>query len=569
MEQEAKRDLPHVLKAINWALKHLAPQIFPIVEPYVEALFFAEENGHTYIELTNEDVIKLKKAYPIVAEGQESTPLVLWQNKLFFARLYLFEKQLAGYVSDCLKTQNTLFLPDQNACKQAQHILTKLFQNDFNEQQQQAVALALFKKLLLINGGPGTGKTTTVAKLLTALILLQSSNDLSIALAAPTGKAAARMTQALHQALIRLDHSIVQEKLGQLTAQTVHRLLGIHPITAQPTYHHKQSMPFDVIVIDEASMLDLPMLSKLFCAVKPEATLILLGDKNQLPSIGAGAFIKQLSTLSQADHKTNNLLVQLLPNYTVSDAQHSVGMAAITLKQSHRFDHNSAIGQLAQAINQQNNQLVQKLFIEEEKLALIEQSTSKYTKFYQNTSAYWQAVTKEDIPQVFNQYSKLMVLTVLKHQAEEFNQQYVHFLRTKKHHKGEPFFAGLPIMVTQNDYQLGLFNGDVGIILPDYTNKLVAYFEEANGFRKIPLSQLPLFDPAFAITVHKSQGSEYENVWLIGTPEPHLLFSNALLYTALTRAKASFILWAKAKVLNSAVSHVQDRRSALSFFWNQ
>ena len=158
-----------------------------------------------------------------------------------------------------------------------------------------------------------------------------------------------------------------------------------------------------------------------------------------------------------------------------------------------------------------------------------------------------------------------MILAPLRYQCTQFNEQYIPFLRRKRHQK-EQWFAGLPIMVVENDYQLNLFNGDIGVVLFNQHQKLAAFFESADGFREIPLSRLPHHEPAFAITVHKSQGSEYESVWLLMPKEEHPLFSRSLFYTAITRAKTAFTLWGDKQQIDFVLQNTQHRQSALKYF---
>ena len=557
---------PPILAAMQQVLQDTCPEQYPLVEPFLTELYYAEEAGHTCITLTPQEQARAVQANPIVGSKKyPDTPLVLWHNKLFFARLFKQEQFLAQWLQ---QHQDNLSLPDQQTLSNIQNILNKLACQGLHEAQLQAVALSLIRPFLLICGGPGTGKTTTVASILLLLSSVLNSKPLRIALAAPTGKAAARMTQALHYALTQTTLPIPKQ-LEELSAQTLHRLLGIHPITAQARFHPQSPLPFDVIVVDEASMLDLPLLVQLFQAIKSGARLIFLGDPDQLPAIGAGAFVHELSSFDQIPDETSNFLAQLLPEnrpiLQLGDTE-SNGWAT-HLTTSHRFKSDSAIGQLAKAVKEQQTEAVKQLLTQHPALHIESDNNQLFEQLYQATHNYWHAVEQNNPADVFQTITQLMVLAPLRFQCEQFNSQYILFLQRKRRQKGQ-WFAGLPVMVMENDYQLSLFNGDIGVILLNQHQKLAAFFESTDGFREIPLSRLPHHEPAFAITVHKSQGSEYEHVWLMMPKEEHPLFSRALFYTAVTRAKTAFMLWGDKEQVDYVMQNTMYRQSALKLFLN-
>ncbi len=555
---------PPILTAMQQVLQDTCPEQYPMVESLLSALYYAEEAGHTCVTLTPQEQARAIQAKPIVgSQNHPDAPLILWQNKLFFARLFRQEQFLAQWLQ---QHQDNLPFPDEQLLPSIQATVTKLAKQGLHEAQLQAVILSLIRPFLLICGGPGTGKTTTVASILLLLCSVYTSKPLRIALAAPTGKAAARMTQALHHALSHTTLA-VPDRLSNLSAQTLHRLLGIHPITAKARFHPQSPLPFDIIVVDEASMLDLPMLVQLFQAIKSSARLIFLGDPDQLPAIGAGAFVHELSAFDQLSNQTSDFLSQLLPDSRpiLQLGQTNTDGWVTHLTASHRFKSDSAIGQLALAVKAQQTERVKTLLAQNPTLRIESDYSQLFEQLYQATQPYWQAVEQNDISAAFRAMSQLMILAPLRYQCTQFNEQYIPFLRRKRHQK-EQWFAGLPIMVVENDYQLNLFNGDIGVVLFNQHQKLAAFFESADGFREIPLSRLPHHEPAFAITVHKSQGSEYESVWLLMPKEEHPLFSRSLFYTAITRAKTAFTLWGDKQQIDFVLQNTQHRQSALKYF---
>lgn len=560
-------DSPNPLtQAIRHTLKQYAPDAFLLVAPLIEALFASEEAGDTFIKLAATEIKQLKKAWPIVGEGTSNTPMILWQDKLFWARLFIFEKSIANRLS--LLAQYPAELINFQA---ATDKLNHLFGNNNQNQQKQAAALSLLKHFMLISGGPGTGKTTTIAKLIILFYTLLPQTP-QIALAAPTGKAAARLTQSLHQSIAHLHlNQQEQDYLNLLQGQTLHRLLGLNPITQQTSFSPQNPLPIDILILDEASMLDLPLMQQTLFALKSGARLILLGDKDQLPSIGAGALLQELFTSSALGQHTFEQLDRLLPahNLPLVLAPEPLNECVIELTKSHRFEQHSGIGNLAKAVNTQQQNLTQIFKNHPQELQHTENLNTLSHDYFKAQEPYWQAVFHHQREHIFATYNHLIMLTVLKEDAQKFNQTYLKYLEQKNiKSKNQHYFAGQSLMITQNDYLQGLFNGDIGIVLPNLANKLTVFFENSTGLKKIALSRLPPHEVAFAYTVHKSQGSEFNQVWLLPPSLPTHLFNQALLYTAITRAREKFKFWGNIERLQYATNKKATRKSALRSMLN-
>ena len=424
--------------------------------------------------------------------------------------------------------------------------------------QRIACEVAAKNHITLITGGPGTGKTTTVVKLL-ALLIATSINDLKIHLAAPTGKAAARLTESITNALAQMPAD-VQSRIPTQT-QTLHRLLRsnsrdtrVHPLAT------------DVVVVDEASMVDLEMMARLLASVPPTARLILLGDKDQLASVEAGAVMSQLCT------------GELLRAQTV------------TLTHSHRFDAASGIGKWAQAVNadnQKNATSIQALWnAAPDWLSTLPNNTSEGSKQDSGLTGPLHQVTKLqlqnahdaklaqalafgwrhwlslldshrtntfekiaactdsqaiDLLKSFNEFS---VLCAVREGPFGVTQLNAHIEKALGF-TASAWYVGRPVMVTRNDYALELMNGDVGICLPGADGVLRVAFPSLGGnVRWIVPARLDSVETVFAMTVHKSQGSEFHHVLLVVPAHDSPVLTRELVYTGLTRAKENLTLWA-------------------------
>ena len=553
-------------------LQRFAPAEAGIAEPYVLRLFAALQDGHSYIRLTDDEAEQLALAENVVGR-QGGMPLVMQSRRLFLGRMWQLERDLAAEI--CRLAHPSAEKVDW---MQAAQNLHSWFADKGSEGQRDAAALALLQSFMLITGGPGTGKTTTVAKLL-GLICSNSRQLPRIALAAPTGKAAVHMARALHRAL---DGFCLPEKiyshLVQLEGQTVHRLLELRPPQMQSAYNRWRSLPYDVLVVDEASMLDTSLLLQLLRAVPDGCRVIFLGDEHQLPSVGAGAVLAALSQDTVLSSATAGKLAEYLPEHGfLVDDEKAVPLSqnSARLTVSHRFGADSGIGCLARAVIAKDAESAWTQFGRfPQELEVMQADVKKQAELlYQRHEKYWQAVDSGNVALAYGHAADVAVLAAWRKDAEIFNKTYCrHLQRFGRATEETSWFAGQIIMVTRNDYIQDLFNGDIGLIMPDTAsaNGLAAYFPDMEGFRKTAVSRLPAHETAFAMTVHKSQGSEYREVWLVPPSvasvhdEDSLSgLNNALLYTGITRARKRFVFFGSKQEMTAAVETVRIRRTAL------
>lgn len=536
-----------------------------------ECLFQALQNGHSFIRLSGGEADALSALAPVV--GTSAAPLILEGRRLFLGRMWQLEYDLAAEIKRLAAAGTSA--PDAAGARQN---LAKWFQGTGSEGQRDAAALALLQSFMVITGGPGTGKTTTVAKLL-ALICGEDENLPHIALAAPTGKAAAHMARALHRAINGFDApEAVRRHLLKLEGQTVHRLLKLRPPKMQAAFNPVYPLPFDVLIIDEASMLDTALMLQLLKAVKTGARVILLGDENQLPSVGIGAVLSVLSQKTVLDGETHQRLAGFLPEHGFSVSANPPVLAHNTahLSFSHRFGDNSGIGCLSRSVVSGDEAQAWALFSQFDKE--LEHSecrlNAQLERLYRTHKGYWQAVDEGNIESAYAGISDAVVLAAWRQDADNFNEAYCNYVRRKRNiPEHQAYFAGEPIMIRQNDYALELFNGDIGLIMEDVGRQgsLAAYFADADGFKKVAVSCLPEFEPAFAMTVHKSQGSEYREVWLLppsAAPSDEgddalSGLSKELLYTAITRAREKFVFFGGEEAFRQAAATVKTRQTAL------
>ncbi|MFC3034628.1 exodeoxyribonuclease V subunit alpha [Pseudoalteromonas fenneropenaei] len=517
--------------------------------------------------------------HPAVGEGK---PLQCFAHYLYLARLAAYEALLAQRFSALARQPMLLDEVRLSA------LLDSYFPATNNEidWQKIACAIAASRRLSVITGGPGTGKTTTVTKLLAILQSLYLAAPLAIKLVAPTGKAAARLTESIKGAKVKLGLAPELAALIPEQAQTLHRLLGVIPHSNK--FRHDQGNPLhlDVLIVDEASMVDLALMAKLVNALPENARLILLGDKDQLASVDTGNVLSDLCEtlrLGEVPSYSEALREQLkrwcdvnLPA-AKTPSPLVIGDCLAFLQKSHRFASNSGIGQLALAVNrndlnhfdwvwQQNFADLNWYGLDQTQYqALIERAVDAYSHYL---LAIQQGASAAQVHALFAHFRLLVAVREGPYGLEELNRKIElalmqrGLIRLTSH-----IYAGMPVMISQNDYQLKLFNGDIGILLPDEQGQLKAVFmDEGETPRSIYPARLPKYDVAYVMTIHKSQGSEFAHTAILLPPlqRAQIGINRQLLYTGITRAKQRLELVAQPEVLKLAMRKSVARSSGLA-----
>ncbi len=516
------------------------------------------------------------KKLPIAADDNQ--PLVYEQQRLYLRRYWQFEQELSNAIRSLITKTS---MPDMS---QAKGIIAQLFpqstKSELPDWQKIAVANALIHPFSIIAGGPGTGKTFTVTKILAALQSL-SDNSLKIAMIAPTGKAAQRLNESIQKAKSVLHSSqLCSEATLQSipdSASTLHRLLGVIP--GSHDFRHNQSRPlvYDVVLVDEISMIDLPLMTRLLRAVKEGCRIIMLGDADQLPSVAAGSVLADLAprqppgyspVVSQQLSKLTGFSIPL-----IEDDMLALDHLCV-LQKSHRFDGKGEIGRLAGKViagkTQQSWDLLQQ---GTEQIELVKDTAFKLwlehmvQQYYVPLFANSMEQSPLSISQAFKQLSlfRFLLATRLGEQGvSAVNELIEQYLRSNGCiNTASDFYPGRPIMVTENHYTIGLYNGDTGLLWPNEQGKLQAAFPDNDTVRWLSLGRLPKVETVYAMTIHKTQGSEFSHVGLIMPEQDCQILSRELLYTGITRASNKLSVWAGEAVWKTAVRRKVQRYSGL------
>ncbi len=504
----------------------------------------------------------------IISNSVGNSPLV-WDkenNRLYLRRYWENQKTIDELIESRVKSIRKE-LPIEITTQ-----LNVLFEhsNQKPDWQKIACAVALRSRFAIITGGPGTGKTTTLTKLLALAILLftheNNGNYPVILLAAPTGKAANRVSESINKALKELENKIAEAIKNRIPtkARTIHRLLGSRPNTRFYQHHQKNQLVADIVIIDEASMIDLEMMAALLNALSDSTQLILLGDKDQLSSVEPGYVFGNLCKNADKNYYNTDTIRWINTysgnNLTQKNAGSAINQQTVMLQHSYRFGEKSGIGQLAKKINASCKiDECTSLFsdfadldnIETEfdlKKAICTKNASKinYAHYLAEIAKRPENIYEYDAwaLKVLNAFDCFRVLSPIKQGnlgVESLNQ----LIQMWLFQSNLPiWYEGRPVMITSNDYNLNLMNGDIGITLKNQYGKLqVVFFNSENGVKWISPLRLSEVDTAFAMTVHKSQGSEFNHTLLVLPATENVFLSKELVYTAITRAKTHFTLF--------------------------
>lgn len=505
----------------------------------------------------------------VVGREETTAPLILdGKNRLYLYRFYQCEKRVA----DGLK-ERAGAVSEVNTEAAAQ-LFGRLFpERKEVDDQLTATALALLKPLLIITGGPGTGKTWTVARILWLLQTL-AETPLRIGLAAPTGKAAARLQQSIRQAGDTMGTDGI--RLSTLTTRTLHRLLGFRPDADEFRFNAVSPLPLDLLVIDEASMIDLALMDALLKALPPACRLILLGDRYQLASVEAGSLFADLCAESEnrwpapiCDRLTR-LTGQLIPSCASSGP--AITEAVVTLRTGFRFHEKSGIGMLATAVNSgetaQVEQCLQMNFPDLQTPFPAPGNREQWLR-QQIQDGYRAMIQAHTVEEAFAAMERFRILCAVRRGpagVEGINLLAERTLMDAGLISGETDrYPGKPIIIRRNHYQMQLYNGDTGILRHDDQGRLKAWFMQAdNTLHAITPARLPEHEAAWAITIHKAQGSEFDHALLVLPEEDSRVLSRELLYTGITRARKHLVLCADPEILATAVRRKTKRFSGLA-----
>ena len=541
---------------------------------------FLNELNFSYEDFENE-ISGLKAS----GSPNDNTPIIIEEKRAYLNKYYNYEKFLYFWI------KNRSAIKDYDPVKMHKlnnEILPKYFKKNEADEidwQKFAVIISCISSFCAVSGGPGTGKTTAIAKIIACLQETSAPDFLKIKLCAPTGKAASRLIEALNSVSEKLN--LKQEIKASIpeTAYTIHRLLEYSPSIGKFKYNFENKLDADLVVVDEASMVDIRLMFCLCSALKSSCRLILLGDRFQLASVSPGSVFGDICRRGESFSYSKELIQNLEEFFHIKRLDYTEESffldSVAELKKSYRFDDKSGIGKLANAIKSGdpekgysllNSGLKDLLFINTSEVRDFEKIIIEYADHY-----FSKILNSSDPEQAFQNFLNFIILSPVKkgHFGVEKINEIVEkrLLKYSGLNEDSFWYHGKPVMIIENDYKNGLFNGDIGICLNDTenNNRLRVFFQSDNGgFKKIHPVRLQNPEPVFSMTVHKSQGSEFENVFVVFPENYFDLLTAELMYTAITRAKKKVILSCSKEIFFSCVKKRVERSSGLfEKLWNK
>jgi exodeoxyribonuclease V alpha subunit len=570
----------------------------PLVQPHAWLLAKRLQEGHICISLDSDPQLTLGSpagAYPTIQQltnrpqwigsAGDIAPFILHRNRLYLHRYFQYESAILGHIHRLLNAEAATRSACKNALLQQVNLIAAL-EAEYSIQNLPpelcadwslaAVIMACLQHFTILTGGPGTGKTTTVAKILWVQYTLQP--NCRIALAAPTGKAATRMADSLQSTTLPLPDAI-RNKLQQLQPITLHRLLGSKNEDIYFRHNESNPLPFDLVIVDECSMIDVAMFAKLLSAISSSTRILLLGDKNQLASVEAGSLFgdlcSQTAAINTFSSETQNFINQFIatPGRSIPKAPaasaHPFAEHIIELQYSHRFSSQSGIGRLSDAILHNRTTVLDEFLLNNQggEVSIMSQdSDTALNTFIDSYEAYIREPDIYQALQLFQQQRILCAVREGKGGLAECNQ--LAESRLKKNNclqPDTPFYENRPIIITRNNKELGLVNGDVGIVRTIQGSKKL-WLDAGNGeVRGISVQYIQHAETVFAMTIHKSQGSEYNRVLIRMPNHPDIpILTRELLYTAVTRAKQQAIILSSEVVLKATAAGSVQRASGIT-----
>jgi len=562
-----------------------------LLRTLVTALGSARELGHVCIDLlawTEEPLEPNEEARPTVQDAREQLlatgvvgdgtpdsaplPLVLTNDNLLYTlRHFRAEQTIAAFVTERLQREPSTTASDLNKTLQALDLLPDNEAADAEPDWQLAAVVAgASRALTVLCGGPGTGKTTTVAKLLS--VLLHDDPTLRIAIAAPTGKAAARLGEALVERAA--ERPELAEPLANLEPSTLHRLLGYLPLDDAFRFGHGKLLPFDLVVIDEVSMVD-PAIFAVLCTALPEsARLVLVGDKDQLAAVAAGQVLGDLCRAASPELGLGPELATFVAEATGMHAKAQqdaapIANATVALWKNHRFGKQPGIGAFAQALMQRRPADALQTFDEgHQDLALTDSHDAALQAIEPQLLHLLKAAESNDADRALAAIPHARVLTAQRlgpTGAVSWNERIEARLFELGYRTDEPYYPGRPILITANDQNSRIWNGDLGVCGRNAKGAPIVWIRDQHGkARAINPRRLPAHETAWAMTVHKAQGSEFDHVLLVLPDREGPLNQASLIYTGVTRARRKATVCADRDLLAAGLGNWPMRRSGLA-----
>jgi exodeoxyribonuclease V alpha subunit len=510
---------------------------------------------------------------PVVGRSSDpgSAPLVFdGDGRLWLRRYFEYERRVAAG----LLARARSLRPIEDVTALRVRLMQRFAPAGGGDWQAIAVALGLRARLAIISGGPGTGKTTSVLWLLVALLETAEAQGTAlprIRLAAPTGKAAARLGESIRERKAGIACSdAVRAAIREDDSSTIHRLLGYRPHAG---FRHDRSNPVaaDVVVVDEASMVDLPLMAHLLDGLADDTALIMLGDVGQLASVEAGHVLASIGAIgNEVNHYSAPVAADLaaMTGFEVPrshEAQVPLADVFVELQHSHRFGSDSGIGQLARAIRRGDAERA--LAVLRADAVDVEWRQGDRGELARSLREHWIAASRDvgaaaTAQEALGRAARFRILTALR--DSPFGSVAINRAIEDALGGGTHWYHGRLVMITANDYRRGLFNGDIGVAWRSPDDEIEVWFPGVDGaLRAFAPYTLPAHEPAFAMTVHKSQGSEFDAIAVVLPDAPNRVLGRELLYTAVTRARMHVAVHGTEAIVRAAIAHRIERWSGL------
>ncbi|QNS02099.1 MAG: exodeoxyribonuclease V subunit alpha [Buchnera aphidicola (Pentalonia nigronervosa)] len=522
----------------------------------------------------NDWILKISQ-HKSVGNGSYPTPLVLFKEKIYLYKIWTSEENILKRLYE----NNNKKISHIN-CNQ---IINYLFRKKQN-MQTIAIALALINNITFIIGGPGTGKTTTILKIIFAIIKT-THVAIKIQLSAFTGKAVIRLNKLLRDNFFKKNLNKIEQNYLPSTAVTIHELLGIQKISQKSFFHKKNKLNLDVLIIDEASMINIFMMENIFLATEKTTKIIFIGDKNQLPPIESSCILQDICYYSNhgyspkmIDHLqkiTNNKLLHKINTYK----SRFISDKICELKKNYRFSEHSEINILSNAICDKNINILQRacnntlknVFFYEIHSFL--EYNNMIDKIVINNTNYWKKIHKKStFQEIIHTFQMYQVLCIVRDGCFGVNMINKNIEEKMKYNKmikninqdNTEWYIGRPIIITKNNKYLDLSNGDIGITnLNNHGFFQVAFLKQNNIIQNIPITVLSHYESAWAMTVHKAQGSEFFNVALILPNVLLPILNKNMIYTGITRARNILSIFSTKKMFLSSILNDQKKQNSL------
>ena len=498
---------------------------------------------------------------------EKKLPVVIENSKIYLRRYFEYEKDTAAEILHRASSSAEILPPE--IVSAAEKLLSAL---DITEEEKKiSVMNALSKKISFISGGPGTGKTSLAVNIILLYIkkkLLKYERP-SIALCAPTGKAAAHLKKSVEGALLKIKENdkiknLFDKELNYvpLKGETVQKLIGAKIGSISAKFNKNEPLPHGLIIADETSMFDLSLMKKLFSALSPSASIVFLGDKDQLASVQSGSVFGDICSIAKKETGEK------------SDNAECLSKSITVLKKSFRFDPDKGIGKISKAVNESDVKAVWDAFSSDDNIRFIENNELSFQGFRKRLKEIIESEIirySKDFPYIFPvenakpeellaRMKNIQILSALRKGPGGFSE--INAIAEEIFSLTGNIYHGMPVMAVENDYDMKIFNGDTGIICKE--DRLNAYFPGDDALRKINPYLLKSYEKSFCMTVHKSQGSEFENVIFVLPNEDSRVLTKELIYTALTRAKKNITVIGSKEILNAGILRKTERSSGLS-----